>query len=104
MLDIREHRKTLLKDRYSRLRVILKDEDIPPSKAKYLMYLPKKQTEVDLLLHFCTRLKSLSPPIRQNTALMNLYNRQIDTIIKKVSVLHEDLQYDYGLEVNELRK
>lgn len=71
---------------------------------KYIRYSQKKQTEVKLLLHFCTRLKSLTPPIDRNASLMNLYNRQIDTIIKKVSVMHEDLQYDYGLEVAELRK
>ena len=71
---------------------------------KYIRYSKKNQTEVDLLLHFCARLKSLSPPIQRNTALMNLYNRQIDTIIKKVSVLHEDLQYDYSLELSELKK
>jgi len=35
---------------------------------------------------------------------MNLYNRQIDTIIKKVSVLHEDLRHDYSLELSELKK
>ena len=71
---------------------------------KYIRYSQRKQTEVDLLLHFCTRLKSLTPPIQRNTALMNLYNRQIDTIIKKVSLLHEDLQYDYGIELSELKK
>lgn len=71
---------------------------------KYIRYSKKKETEVELLLHFCARLKSLSPPIQRNAALMNLYNRQIDTIIKKVSVLHEDLQHDYSLEVIELRK
>jgi hypothetical protein len=71
---------------------------------KYIRYSKKNQTEVDLLLHFCARLKSLSPPIQKNTALMNLYNRQIDTIIKKVSGLHEDLQHDYSIEVGELRK
>jgi len=71
---------------------------------KYIRYSQKKQSEVDLLLHFCARLKSLSPPIEKNAALMNLYNRQIDTIIKKVHLLHEDLQYDYGIELNELRK
>ncbi|MFZ2287106.1 MAG: hypothetical protein WAV93_08995 [Bacteroidales bacterium] len=71
---------------------------------KYIRYSQKKQTEIDLLLHFCTRLKNLSPPIQRNTALMNLYNRQIDTIIKKVSVLHEDLQHDYGIELGELTK
>jgi len=71
---------------------------------KYIRYSQKKQTEVELLLHFCTRLKNLSPPIQRNASLMNLYNRQIDTIIKKVSLLHEDLQYDYGIELSELRK
>ena len=71
---------------------------------KYIRYSQKKQTEVDLLLHFCARLKKLSPSIRGNTALMNLYRRQIDTITKKVSLLHEDLQYDYGIELCELKK
>ena len=67
-------------------------------------YSQKKQTEVELLLHFCTRLKNLSPSIKGNTSLMNLYNRQIDMIIKKVALLHEDLQYDYGIELRELKK
>ncbi len=71
---------------------------------KYIRYSQKKQTEVELLLHFCARLKSLSPPIQKIAALMNLYNRQIDTILKKVSALHEDLQYDYGLEISELNR
>jgi hypothetical protein len=71
---------------------------------KYIRYSQKKQTEVELLLHFCTRLKNLSPPIKGNTSLMNLYNRQIDMIIKKVALLHEDLQYDYGIELRELKK
>ena len=71
---------------------------------KYIRYSQKKQTEVELLLYFCTKLKKLSPSIQKNTSLMNLYNRQIDTIIKKVPLLHEDLQYDYGLELSELNK
>jgi hypothetical protein len=71
---------------------------------KYIRYSKKKETEVELLLYFCARLKNLSPPIQRNTALMNLYNRQIDTVIKKISGLHEDLQYDYSIEVSELKK
>ncbi|MDZ7634882.1 MAG: hypothetical protein U5L72_10860 [Bacteroidales bacterium] len=71
---------------------------------KYIRYSQKKQTEVDLMLHFCTRLKGLSPPIERNTALMNLYNRQVDAIVKRVSLLHEDLQYDFGIELDELEK
>ena len=71
---------------------------------KYIRYSQKKQTEVDLLIYFCSKLKMLSPSIQKNTALMNLFNRQIDTIIKKVSVLHEDLQYDYGIELSGLSR
>jgi len=71
---------------------------------KYIRYSQKKQTEVDLLIYFCAKLKRLSPSVQKNTALMNLYKRQIDTITKKVSVLHEDLQYDYGIELSELSK
>lgn len=81
-----------------RVRKILKNT------RKYIRYSKKKETEVELLLHFCAGLKRLSPPIQRNTALMNLYNRQIDTVIKKISGLHEDLQYDYSIEVSELRK
>ncbi len=71
---------------------------------KYIRYSQKKQTEVDLLLYFCTRLKNLSPPIQKNTSLMNLYNRLLDTISKKLALLHEDLQHDYGIELGELKK
>ena len=71
---------------------------------KYIRYSQKKQTEVELLIYFCTKLKKLSPSIQRNTSLMNLYTRQTDTIIKKLSGLHEDLQYDYGLELSELNK
>jgi hypothetical protein len=71
---------------------------------KYIRYSQKKQTEVELLLYFCTRLKSLSPTIQRNTSLMNLYNRLLDTITRKIPVLHEDLQHDYGIELSDLKK
>jgi hypothetical protein len=71
---------------------------------KYIRYSQKKQTEVELLLYFCTRLKSLSPTIQRNTSLMNLYSRLLDTISKKIPVLHEDLQHDYGIELSDLKK
>jgi len=34
--------------------------------------------------------------------LQNIFNRQIETIKKAISTLHEDLQYDYELELNEI--
>jgi hypothetical protein len=70
---------------------------------KYIRYSQKKQTEIDLLIYFCMKLKKISPSIQKFPALLNLYKRQVDEIIKKVSFLHEDLQYDYGIELNELK-
>lgn len=68
-----------------------------------IRYSPNKQTEIDLLLHYCEKLKKVSPSIKRNNAIYNIYNRQVDEIIKKVSLLHEDLQYDYGTALNELK-
>jgi len=69
---------------------------------KYARYSLKKETEVELLVYFCTKLKIFTPQIQKNTGLNNLYKRQIDTIRKKVSLLHEDLQFDYGSELDAL--
>ncbi|MCX6254966.1 MAG: hypothetical protein NTV31_10895 [Bacteroidia bacterium] len=69
---------------------------------KFARYSKKKETEIDLLIYFCLKLKKITPSIQKNTSLRNLYNRQIEVIRKKVPFLHEDLQYDYGLELDAL--
>lgn len=69
---------------------------------KYIRYSHSKETEVELLLYFCQKLKDFEPSIKRNNTLYNLYIRQIDFIKKKVKALHEDLQYDYKLELEEL--
>ena len=69
---------------------------------KYSRYSPKKETEVALMIYFCTRLKNYSPSIHKNTGLQNFYTRLIDSIRKKVKFLHEDLQFDFGTELNSL--
>ena len=71
---------------------------------KYSRYSPKKETEVVLLIYFCTRLKNFSPSIHKNTGLQNFYTRLIDSIRKKVKLLHEDLQFDYGTVLNSLER
>ncbi|MFD2588962.1 hypothetical protein ACFSQJ_18700 [Croceitalea marina] len=70
---------------------------------KYIRYSGNKETEVALLLYFCERLKNFNPSIKRNTTLMNLYDRQLVFIAKKITLLHEDLQYDYGLLLEELK-
>ena len=44
----------------------------------------------------------MSPSYVGNTVLVNIYKRQLDLISKIISKLDEDLQYDYGLEIEEL--
>ena len=69
---------------------------------KFIRYSPIKETEVELLLYFCATLKDFQPSIKKNVTLSNLYNRQLEFVKKKISLLHEDLQYDYNLEIEGL--
>ncbi|MBU8893527.1 MAG: hypothetical protein KOO66_12170 [Bacteroidales bacterium] len=69
---------------------------------KHIRYSQKKETEVDLLIYFCSKLKNFKPSIFRSTALQNLYNRQIELIKKAILTLHEDLQFDYESEMEEL--
>ena len=70
----------------------------------YNRYSLQKTTEIELLLYFCERLNELKPSIHKNITLSNLYERQILSIKKKVSLLHEDLQYDYNLMLKSLEQ
>lgn len=71
---------------------------------KYARYSLKKETEAELLLHFCASLKKFKPSIFKNATLINLYDRQIAAIKKIVGNLHEDLQYDYQVLLEELER
>lgn len=71
---------------------------------KYIRYSKKKETEVDLLIYFCAQLKNMNPPMERSTALHNIFLRQIESIKKTISTLHEDLQYDFGAELDEITK
>ena len=70
---------------------------------KYIRYSGNKETEVELLLYFCQKLKSFRPSIKNNIAMSNLYDRQLIFIEKKIGALHEDLQYDFGQLLEELK-
>ncbi len=70
---------------------------------KFIRYSGRKQTEVELLLHFCRCLKDSGIPLNKSIALNNIYIRQIQKIKKVISSLHEDLQYDYGEELKSLQ-
>lgn len=69
---------------------------------KYIRYSGNKETEVELLIHFCTKLKAFRPSIAASARLQNTYNRQIALIKKSVKTFHEDLQYDYNMALEVL--
>ena len=69
---------------------------------KYIRYSKKKDTEVELLLYFCSELKNMRPSMKNNVSLVNLFNRQIVAIRKILPALHDDLKHDYETELNTL--
>lgn len=70
---------------------------------KFARYSLKKETEVELLLYFCQKLKHFKPSIKHNVTLTNMYERQILQIKKIVATLHDDLQYDYQQMLDALQ-
>ncbi len=69
---------------------------------KYSRYSGSKETDLAVRIHFCTILKDSGIPIRQNAVIHNLYLSQLKKINTVLASLHEDLQYDYRRQVDEL--
>jgi hypothetical protein len=70
--------------------------------TKYTKFMASKQAEIDLLLNFCynyiqyTERKSGYKPLRL------ILTRQVQKIQTLVSKLHEDMQFDYHQEYNNM--
>jgi hypothetical protein len=69
---------------------------------KYSKYSASKETTIELLIYFCTMMKESGISFRRNAALSNLYEAQLKKIVKTMETLHEDLQYDYQKQLNDL--
>jgi len=77
-------------------------QKIVRSVSKYIKYSGIKQTEIEVLIYFCQMLKESGIPITQNTVIENMYYRQLTKINKAVASLHEDLQFDFQQEIENL--
>ena len=62
---------------------------------KYIRYSGLAETQVEILIYFCKKIKQTGLPIENSTALHNIYLSQIKKIKQTIETLHEDLQYDY---------
>lgn len=69
---------------------------------KHIRYSKKTETEIELLLHFLSELRNMSKSYKRNVTLQNIFDRQVLLIKKAITKLHEDLQYDYNMELEEL--
>ena len=69
---------------------------------KYIRYSGHKQTEVELLIHFCMKLKHSGIPFKSSNSLLNIFKNQVRKIHIAIGSLHEDLQHDYLEEIAEL--
>ena len=69
---------------------------------KYIRYSGNKQTEVEVLIHFCEAIKESPIDINRSVVIGNLYDRQVSKIQKALVKLHEDVQADYMNQINAL--
>jgi hypothetical protein len=69
---------------------------------RYIKYAASKEAEVQLLIYYCTALKHSGIAIRKSSALINLFERQIKKINAAMELLHEDLQYEYKKDLEDL--
>jgi len=70
----------------------------------YIRFAGNKTTEVELLIYFCQCLNNTGTPVHSYNVTANMYLRQIAKIEKALLSLHEDLQYDYSQQLEELKE
>ncbi len=70
--------------------------------SKYIRYTGSAEAEVKLILFFCTTLKSSGIPIEKNPVIKNMFNNQLKKISKAIATMHEDLQFEYAKELEQL--
>lgn len=70
---------------------------------KILKLTKDKTAQIELILFFCENMKLHGYLDFHHPVIENLYTIQIRRIEKLISVLHEDLQYDYQIQVEEIK-
>ncbi|WP_232826979.1 hypothetical protein [Chitinophaga deserti] len=71
---------------------------------KHIRFTQSKTAEIELLLHFCKKLRRAGDLLKNSVQLSNLYFQQLRKIDKTIAAQHEDLQYDYRRELDALMK
>jgi hypothetical protein len=69
---------------------------------RQIKYSGIKQTELELRIYFCSKMKAARVPMPGGTVLYNLYQQQLKKIVSIFEKLPEDLQSDYNREIKTL--
>jgi hypothetical protein len=70
---------------------------------KYIRFSGSKTVQIELLLHYSEALQESGIAIHKSPVLVNLYQMQLKKIKQSLPALHEDLQYDYGRQLEALQ-
>ena len=71
--------------------------------SKYIKYSGNKQTEIEVLIFYCSSMRNSGIKIRSSQTVQNIYERQLVKIQKAITYLHEDIQYDYNKQLPGLK-
>ena len=69
---------------------------------KVIRFSGKKETEIELRIYFLQMLKEHKIPTRRSRVLGNMYEGQLKKIKASMEKIHEDLQYDFKLMLEEI--
>jgi len=67
---------------------------------KQIKYSGIKQTEIELRIYFCIKVKAARIPLSTGTVLYNLYQQQLKKINAVLEKMPEDLQADYERDLS----
>ena len=70
--------------------------------TKYCKYISDKALAADLHIYFCKKLKLSGIPFQKSQMIINMYQQQLKKINTLLKSLHEDLQNDYLIELEEI--
>ncbi|MCW3084662.1 MAG: hypothetical protein JWP12_2028 [Bacteroidetes bacterium] len=70
--------------------------------SKFIKYSHSKQTEIEIRVYFCKKIRAARISLESSAVIKNLFYREIEKIKLIYSKLHEDLQLDYRSDLEEL--
>ena len=69
---------------------------------RYLKYTDVKTTSVEVMISLCRQLRRLAKIYRESVAIQKIYSSHLKKVETIISTLHEDLQFDYKKELEDL--